>query len=284
ACYELYDTEMHESAVESRQLESELRRALSEEQLALHYQPILSTATGRLWGFEALARWNHPQRGLLDASAWLASVRAAGLSARLDTWVLATAIAHLARWRDRFPERADAMLSLNLTGESVLRTETSETILRLCEEHGVHPATVIVEIAESDLVEIGEPAVDALWQLHNRGVRLWIDDFGLGALPIARLHRLPVDALKVDARLIEAINPGEDALEVVRAVEVLGRSFGMTTIAEGIETAEQVREIRRLSIARAQGFYLAAPVPADEADQILERGLDLPMAELTTSD
>ncbi|MEM9555689.1 MAG: EAL domain-containing protein [Acidobacteriota bacterium] len=282
ACYEIFDAAMAETATARRDLEDGLRDAFAEHRLELHYQPILSLRDGSLTGFEALARWRHPDRGLLDAAEWIPATGDAGMLAELDAWTLEHAAARLADWTARFGDRDNLSLSVNLSVAEVLRDGLVERLEALRRQYEFHPSSLVLEMSERDLMCLGAEIEKPLWRLHRFGIRLWLDDFGTGASPLGLLHRLPFDALKVDRSFVDEIAPGDESIEVLRAARSLGEALGLTVIAEGVESPDQLRQLRRLGLHRAQGYHLGQPLNAEEAEKRLLRTPDGSSNETTT--
>jgi diguanylate cyclase (GGDEF)-like protein/PAS domain S-box-containing protein len=267
--YEIFDTEMQKSALERRELERDLARAVEQHELTLLYQPIVSLATGKMVGFEALLRWRHPSRGLLMPAELIPLCEDTGLIVAVGSYVVEESLRQLADWQKSFPESDAILVHVNLSAKEVNPNELLPMLDRVQKEHGVHPAGCIFEIPESVAATGGLQASDTLWQLRRRGYRLAINDIGLGNSSLGALQRLPLDMLKVDRSLVRAMEPGGDHVELVRAIGALGESFGLRVIATGIERPEQVDFLRELEIGFAQGFHFAAPVLAEEATRML---------------
>lgn len=267
--YEIFDTEMQKSALERRDLERDLARAVQQHELNLLYQPIVSLATGKMVGFEALLRWRHPSRGLLMPAELIPLCEETGLILAVGRFVVESALRQLATWQRDFPDSDATLVHVNLSAKEVNPNELLPLLDRVQKECGVHPAGIVFEIPESLAASSSSAAGDTLWQLRRRGYRLAINDIGLGSSSLAALQRLPLDMLKVDRALIKAMEPGGDHVELVRAIGAIGESFGLRVIACGIERAEQIDALRELEIPFAQGFHFAAPVLTDEATRML---------------
>ncbi|MEM6793168.1 MAG: EAL domain-containing protein [Acidobacteriota bacterium] len=286
ARYEIFDSEMHRSAVKRVQLGNELRQAFENEALEHHYQPIYSLSRGHVVGFEALARWRHHERGLLPARAWLPALEEAGLAGPFTRWSLRAACARLAAWQSAFPEHDAAQISLNLSPSELSHPDLLEQLdaeLGAAGEAGggggIHAGTLTLELSEQVLDPMDDALLDLLWRLRDRGFRLCIDDFGTASSSLSRLQRLPIHSVKIDRSFIGQMEPGQEAVEIVRAVAAVGQSLGWTVIAEGVESDQQIDTLRDLGVLLAQGYLLAQPLTAEEATERMDDRLPLPSIE-----
>ncbi len=268
ACYEIFDAEMQRSAVDRLRLESDIARAIDEERQVLHYQPIISLATGRVAGFEALVRWRHPERGLLGPVEMIPICEATGLIHPLGRWVLRTACRQVDEWQRQFPQHDGLQVSVNISVKQLLSPDFAEEIGSIAAETGVKPASVAIEIPESLLVDYSE-SLAILWQLRKLGFRVVIDNFGTGHSSLRELYRSPVDTLKIDRSFIARMKPGGEDVEVVRAAGAMGTALGLAAVAEGVETAGQLEQVRKLGLTHAQGFFLSRPLPAEEITDLI---------------
>ncbi len=267
--FEIFDTEMQKSALERRELERDLARAVEQQELTLLYQPIVALANGKMVGFEALLRWRHPSRGLLMPAELIPLCEETGLIVAVGRFVVESSLQQLAAWQRDFPNSDAILVHVNLSAKEVNPNELLPLLDRVQKESGVHPAGCIFEIPEAVAAASSVQASDTLWQLRRRGYRLAINDIGLGNSSLGALQRLPLDMLKINRTLVRAMEPGGDHVELVRAIGALGESFGLRVIASGIEKPEQIDALRELEIDYAQGFYFASPVMADEATRML---------------
>lgn len=268
ARYAIFDAEMHKQAMWRLQLETHLRRAIENEELVLYYQPMVSLATRRVMGFEALVRWAHPSGKIVAARELIPICEETGLVVPLGRWVLRQAARQVVDWQARLPEH-DCLVNVNLSAKEVVHADFLKNVDAICEETGVHPATLGLEMTET-LMMADEKISETLWELRNRGFRLYVDDFGTGQASLSALSRFPIDALKIDRTFIQADKGGN--VEIVRAIAALGETLGLSMVAEGVETREQLAEVIRLGLNGAQGFLFSKPLPREQAERLLTLG------------
>jgi diguanylate cyclase (GGDEF)-like protein len=257
--YEIFDEAMRADAVARLETESALRRALERGELLLHYQPAVDLATGAIRGLEALVRWQHPTRGLLAPAAFLPLAEETGLIVPIGEWVLREACTEAARW----PE--GLALSVNLSARQLAQPDLVATVRRALAETGTDPAMLCLEITESAVMESGAATTAQLRALKSLGVRLAIDDFGTGFSSLAHLRRFPVDMLKIDGTFVAGLGREPQDASIAAAVISLAHALGLSTVAEGVETEQQLDVLRRLGCDLGQGHLFARPQPAAEA-------------------
>ena len=268
----LFESHMQTQAHERLQRDGELRRALDRGELLLHYQPEVNLHTGRVVGVEALVRWAHPRLGLLAPAEFLPLADETGLIVAVDRWVLAEACRQAREWR-RDPDTAALTIGVNVAAGQLGRADLVEEVARTLLTTGLDPAALRLEITEHAAVEDLQAATGTLKGLKALGVRLAIDDFGVGFSSLGYVRELAVDTLKLDRSFMG--HPGRDGanLAVVQAVTTLAHALGIDVTAEGIEIAEQLASARRAGVDRGQGLFFAAPMPAAEVGVLLGRGL-----------
>ncbi len=273
ARYEVFDTEMHLRAVAQLQLEADLRRAVQNREFVLHFQPIITLATGVVAGFEALLRWRHPDRGVLHPVEFIDVAEQTGLAAEITWTALEQAWALMQEWTTRAPETwFDLGLSLNVSGRTFTHADLLPRIDEMLRGAAVEPEILRLELTEATLMADEEQSAEILGRLRDRGIGICIDNFGTGYSSLRHLQRLPVSALKVDRSFLQGIDREDGNRGVVESVIALGRSMGIDVIAQGVESLEQLAEIRRLGARYAQGYLLCEPLDADTAtDLVLER-------------
>jgi diguanylate cyclase (GGDEF)-like protein len=269
--YEVFDLNMRASVIARLQLETDLRSAVEREELRNYYQPIVSLGTGRITGFEALLRWQHPTRGLLQPLEFIPVAEETGMICELGWWNLQTACRQISGWNRHRSGNPPLVMSVNLSVKQFLQPNLAADIGKLLEEVGVAPTNLKLEITESSVMADPSAAVEMLTQIKKLGVQLSIDDFGTGYSSLSYLHRFPFDTLKIDRSFTRAIGQAGDTMEIVRTILPMAYSLRLNVIAEGVETAEQLEMLRTLQCEFAQGYYFSKPVPADEAGVLLER-------------
>jgi EAL domain-containing protein (putative c-di-GMP-specific phosphodiesterase class I) len=267
--YELFEPEMHAALMERLDLENELRGALSRNEFELHYQPIVSLETGRLEGVEALIRWRHPTRGVIAPDRFVHIAEQAGLIVAIGRWVLAHACQQVHDWQRDLPHAAHLVLTVNLSARQVQTPELIDDVTFALDRSGLHPSRLVLELTESSLVDDSETTISRLEQLRGFGVRVAIDDFGTGYSALGYLRHLPVDLLKIDRAFIGDLAPGSSEAAVIRAIVAMCRSLGIAPVAEGVETEQQVAELRAMGCGLAQGYHFARPAPADDVGRLL---------------
>jgi len=270
ARYQVFDRRMHEDAVARLRLETDLSRALERAQLRVHYQPIVALQEGRIDSFEALVRWEHPERGLVYPDEFIAVAEETGLIHGIGWWVLQEACLRTAEWRKKFPGYADLKVNVNLSGRQFRQEAITETIGRALREAGLGPDCVRLEITESVVMENAQESREVLAALQGQGIRLCIDDFGTGYSSLNYLHSFDIDVLKIDRSFVRRISRGHRP-EIIETIIELSRSLEMSVTAEGLETKEQLAQLRELQCERAQGYYFSRPLEASEVDRLLAR-------------
>ncbi len=266
----VFERGMHLRAVSQLQVGNDLRRAIDRDELLVYYQPIVELADDRLAGFEALVRWQHPTRGLIQPDQFIPVAEKTGLIHPIGEWVLRHASRQLAEWQQRYPDRVEGVfLSVNLAPSQLQRPRIVDELTEIVRAAGQEPSRIRLEITESGIMENPLTVKAKLDALKAKGFRLAIDDFGTGYSSLAHLHRFPIDTLKVDRSFIAPIMRDDEHLEIVRTILMLGRTLNMAVVAEGVETAEQDGLLRGLLCRYAQGWFYARPLAAYAADAFL---------------
>jgi diguanylate cyclase (GGDEF)-like protein/PAS domain S-box-containing protein len=270
ARYEVFDTDSRATERARMELEHDLRRALERGELRVHYQPIVDAITGRIVAFEALARWAHPQRGLLNAASFIPLAEESGTISALGRWVLREALAQIHQWQRDYPADPPVSVSVNLSPREVLQPRLPSNVADALREAGVRPESLALEITESLFIDSGDATLATLRELAALGVRLHLDDFGTGYSSLSYLHRFPISAVKIDRYFISRLDAAE-CEEIVRSVVELSKRLGMDTIAEGAESEAQGDRLRTLGCHLLQGYACARPVPPSDAELLLAR-------------
>jgi EAL domain-containing protein (putative c-di-GMP-specific phosphodiesterase class I) len=257
--WRVFENAMHDAALARLELEAELRGALERGEMVVHYQPVVSLETHVVVGYEALVRWQHPTRGLVPPLQFIPLAEDTGLILPIGAWVLEEACAAAAAWGD---ETNPLRLSVNISARQLFDPEFTTAVADVIARTGMDPRRLTLEITESVLMEDKSQAVLQLSSLKRLGVRIAIDDFGTGYSSLSYLRAFPVDVLKIDKSFIEHVAVDLEGACFVQAILHLAQVLRVTTVAEGIEDAEQARCLAELGCDLAQGFLFGAPVPA----------------------
>jgi diguanylate cyclase (GGDEF)-like protein/PAS domain S-box-containing protein len=260
--YEVFDRAMHAQAMTRLQLETDLRRALVREEFRLRYQPIVSLKTGRITGVEALVRWQHPDRGLTSPGEFIPVAEETGLIIPLGAWVLGEACRQLAVWRREF-RHARIALSVNLSAKQFGQADLVERIRDVLRESALDPRHLKLEITESAIIDNPGSAGAMLAQLKELGIQVQMDDFGTGYSSLSSLHSLPLDGLKIDRSFVSRMPENSATRQMVRTIALLARGLDLAVVAEGVETAEQLDDVRAMGCDYAQGYLIAPPLDPD---------------------
>jgi len=275
--YEVFDRKMHAAAMQRLQLETDLHRSLEQQDFLLHYQPIVTLETGALHGFEALVRWQRPQRGFTSPGDFIPLAEETGLIVRLDRWVLHEACRQLRAWQQEFPGYDHLTVSVNLSSRQFSQRDLVEYVAAMLRETTLPPQCLKLEITESAIMEKSEKVAAILRELRALGVRLSIDDFGTGYSSLSYLHRLPLNTLKVDRSFVSHMEEGAENLEIVRAIVALAHGLNMDVVAEGIETAGQVEQFRVLHCEYVQGHWFSKALDTGAVAALLAAGAQWPL-------
>jgi EAL domain-containing protein (putative c-di-GMP-specific phosphodiesterase class I) len=266
---EVFIPSMRTRARERLEQQLDVRRALASGQFRMTYQPVVDLDDGHLAGAEALVRWAHPRRGLVLPDEFIPTAEETGLIQSLGTWVLAQSIAEAAAWNRERP--VPLGVSVNLSARQMADGHLPELIGAALAVNSLDPGSLCLEITESLLMDEPEQVTCVLNELASLGVRLAIDDFGTGYSSLAYLKRFNVDILKIDQAFVQGIELDGENRAIVSAVLGLGASLGLTVVAEGVETAEQLDVLRELGCRMAQGFYFSAALPPEIFDELVTR-------------
>src|SRR5215211_2685516 len=263
---EIFDTAMHTRAVTLLRLESDLRRALEKDELCVYYQPIVSLANGELHGFEALVRWRHPERGIVSPDDFIPLAEETGLILPIGLRVLRDACMQLQKWQQYSLSHRDLIMSVNLSGKQLTQPDLIARIEEVLHESQINPWHLKLEITETVVMENPELAAVPLAKLRGLGLRLSIDDFGTGYSSLSYLNRFPVDTLKIDRSFVTSMNEADENLQIVKTIITLAGNLGMQVVAEGVETEEQLEQLRSLKCQYGQGFLFSKPLEVTDAD------------------
>ena len=267
--YRVFDPAMYERAVGRLEMENELRRAIEAEEFVVHYQPIVSLQTGEMWGMEALVRWNHPERGLLDPWEFMAVAEQSGIVVPMGERVLQEACCQAKEWQKDHPRIPPLVMSVNLSARQLQRPDISQIVERVLKKTGLEARCLRLDITETVYIKALEGNTQALDELRRIGVYISIDDFGTGYSSLAYLKRLPANALKTDKSFVKGIGEDIEDTAIVGMVIELAHTLGMEAIAEGVESEEQARLLKEMSCDFAQGFFFSEPLPPETATRFL---------------
>jgi diguanylate cyclase (GGDEF)-like protein len=270
ARYEMFDQDMHTRAVSRLQLESDLRQAVEQKEFCVYYQPIIALETGRLSGFEALVRWNHPRRGVVSPLDFIPVAEETGLIVSIGQWVLEEACRKVREWQLCSPPHRALSLSVNLSARQVAQPDLLDRIKAALEKSRLDPHHLKLEITESVVMDNAEAAALMFKQLRALGVQLSIDDFGTGYSSLSYLHRFPLNYLKIDRSFVMRMTTDNDNA-IVKTISTLAQNLGMQVIAEGIETAEQYEQLKSLGCEYGQGFLFSPPLDTDGVLRLLSQ-------------
>jgi diguanylate cyclase (GGDEF)-like protein/PAS domain S-box-containing protein len=264
--YEFFEPDMHTAALRRLELKAELQQALEGDQFFVHYQPSVDLASGRITGIEALVRWKHPEQGIVPPLDFIPLAEETGLILPIGRWVLREACRQARKWQQAHPDNPELSVGVNLSGRQLQDPTIVADVRAALEDTQLPARTLILEITETVLLQDAEAAASTLAALKDLGVKLAIDDFGTGYSSLGYLDRFPVDIVKIAKPFIDGVAHGPDESAVAAAMITLSSTLGLKTVAEGIEDADQLAELRALSCDQGQGFFLARPVaPADVA-------------------
>ena len=268
--YQIFDSEMHNAAIEVLQLENDLRRAVNQQEFIVHYQPIVALPTGKIVGFEALVRWKHPQQGLISPTLFIPIAEETGLINPIGNWVLREACYQLQQWYHQKLTDYPLTMSVNLSVRQFAQPDLIEQIDTILAETQLNPQSLKLEITESVIMKNSQPVKVILQQLQERQIQLCIDDFGTGYSSLSYLHNFPIDNIKIDRSFISSLDGNSDNLGLVSAIMNIAQALKMSVTAEGIETAQQLEQLRVLNCDFGQGYLFSKPLDGKNATNLIE--------------
>ena len=263
--YVVFEPGMHAHALKRLYLETDLRRAVERGEFVVFYQPILSLETNSLAGFEALVRWQHPERGLIAPGDFTPMAEETGMIVSIDRLVLRESCRQMQEWLARFPRGHRLFVSVNLSNKQMVQPDLVGFVSGVLADTGIRPASLKLEITENVIIETPEETIAILAQLKSLGVQLYIDDFGTGYSSLSYLHRLPIDGLKIDRSFIQGMGANGENQQIVKMIMLLARDMNIGVIAEGLETEDQVAQVKALHCGFGQGYLFSRPVGCDQA-------------------
>ena len=271
ARYALFHKGLHANALNLLHMETDMRRAIDRSEFFIEYQPIVSLQSGSLSGFEALVRWQHPERGLIGPSDFIPMAEDAGYIAPIGQWVLREACTQMRSWHQQFSANLPLSIAVNLSTKQFMNSNLLEQVIQTLNVTGMDPRMLKLEITETGVMENIEVVSIMLERLRNHGIQLSIDDFGTGYSSLSYLHRLPINTLKIDRSFVHHLGQDTGNREIVRTIVSLARNLGMGVVAEGVETNRQLSRLRALDCESAQGFLFAGPLSAPSAEDLIKR-------------
>lgn len=269
AQYQVFDQEMHKHALARLQLETEMRQALERKEFSLYYQPIIQLKTNELAGFEALIRWEHPTRGMISPLEFIPVAEETGLIHPLGKWILYESCRQLSEWQNENSSVANIAISVNLSSKQFLQSDLAEQVASTLNRTGLSPSSLKLEITESHILENTARAIEMMNQLRALGVEISLDDFGTGYSSLSYLHQLPIDYLKIDRSFVSRMTESKENAEIVYTIIKLGQNLKMRVIAEGIETNEQLEQLKKLGCQYGQGYFFSKPLRAQTVDAFI---------------
>jgi diguanylate cyclase (GGDEF)-like protein/PAS domain S-box-containing protein len=267
--YSVFDPAMYQRALDRLEAVNELRRAIERVEFVVHYQPIVSLQSGEVFAVEALVRWEHPERGLLEPSEFVPMAEESGLVVPMGEQVLREACFRAKEWQEKHPRTQPLRMAVNLSARQLSRTDLAETVERMLLETGMEGSHLILDVTETAYVRALETNTAALERLRSMGVRIFIDDFGTGYSSLSYLKRLPADAIKIDKSFVKGLGQDDKDTAIIRMIIELAHTLGMKVIAEGVEAGEQAALLREMGCDMAQGLYFVKPLPAEASPEFL---------------
>lgn len=269
--FEIFDKVMHARAILRLKLENDLRRAVERCEFEVYYQPVINLRTRSISGFEALVRWQHPERGLISPADFIAVAEETELIVPLGQWVLFESCRQIKEWQTKWTFPSPLTISVNLSAKQFKQPDLVEQIKQILYQTKLDPQSLRLEITESVVMDNAETATAMLRQLRSLGVQLSIDDFGTGYSSLSYLHRFPVNILKIDRSFVSRMAIDEESLGIVETIIALAAKLKMKTVAEGVETQEQSEQLKKFNCEYAQGYLFSEPVAAGRAEELISR-------------
>jgi diguanylate cyclase (GGDEF)-like protein/PAS domain S-box-containing protein len=270
ARYEIFDTQMRERAIARLQLELDLRRAIEDQEFCVHYQPLVELESGKIFGFEALLRWQHPEKGMIKPMEFIPVAEETGLLIPIGLWLLQEACHQTRRWQECYPMQPPLSISVNFSSRQLTQPDLVEQIGSILNATGLPATSLRLEVTEDVVMENVHQSMIIMAKLRELGVHIEMDDFGTGYSSLSNLYRLPIENIKIDASFIWRMDTASHNLSIVRTIVSMARELGMGTIAEGVETIEQFEQLRSLNCRFGQGYLFSHPVEGHKVDLLLK--------------
>ena len=270
ACHELFAADLRKHVVSLLKMETELHQAVARgEEFLVYYQPVVSLQSGELAGFEALVRMRRPDGSLLPPSEFIPLTEETGLIVSIGRWVLAEACRQMQAWQQRYPEHPPMQMSVNLAGRQFAEPDLLQQIQAVLAQSGLDIKNLKLEVTETVLMTHAEAATVVLEQLSALGVKLLMDDFGTGYSSLSYLYRFPINTLKIDASFVRRMDVDRKSADIIQSIVTLAHTLGMDIVAEGVENATQLAQLRALQVEYGQGYHFAKPLDAAAAEAMI---------------
>ncbi|PSN19130.1 GGDEF domain-containing protein [filamentous cyanobacterium CCP5] len=269
--YAVFDPDMHQSAIRLFELETSLRQALEREQFSLYYQPIVCLGTGKLLGFEALVRWQHPEHGLIAPGEFLPIAKETGLMVPLSEWIFQTACRQMACWLRQFPTAKDLSVSVNVAADQLKDADFLEFLDQTLVQAGLKAIALKLEVTENLLLENVDKVLATLLKVQKRGIEISIDDFGTGYSSLSYLKQFPINTLKIDKSFVDDLGHDREDASIVKAIIQIAQSLKMNVVAEGVETEAQRQRLQQLGCDACQGYLVSRPLASEQATDFIQR-------------
>jgi diguanylate cyclase (GGDEF)-like protein len=268
-CAETFKPSMRQRVLDRLSLETDLRKAINADELRVFYQPIADLGSGQLMGFEALVRWQHPEKGLLSPIDFVALAEETGVIISIDRWMLREACQQVHIWNQKYKLENDLTISVNISARHIASPELREYVAQVLKETGLSPDNLKLEITEFSIVDHNEITASAFSNLQELGIQIQIDDFGIGYSSLGYLSSFPINALKIDQSFVGRIVEDRSQRDIVQAIISLTERLNVKVIAEGVETYEQLNELRQLGCQLGQGYLLSTPLDIQAAENFI---------------
>jgi EAL domain-containing protein (putative c-di-GMP-specific phosphodiesterase class I) len=268
---EVFKPPMRERVLERLSLEADLRKAIGEGELRVYYQPIADLDTGQLTGFEALVRWQHPEKGLLPPGKFIALAEETGMIISIDRWILRQACQQIMEWNEKYKPEPELSINVNISAKHIATPELRQYVIQVLEETGLESDKLKLEITEFSLVDHSDITASAFSNLQDLGVHIQIDDFGIGYSSLGYLSNFPINALKIDRSFIGNIVESTDQRDIVQAIISLTERLNVEVIAEGVETYDQLEQLRQLGCQLGQGYLFSTPLDSSEVEALIHQ-------------
>ena len=268
---ELHDQNVDEITRRSLKLESDMRHALQRNEFTLFYQPLVNLSTGKICGWEALIRWNHPKRGLIMPVEFIPIAEETGAILQIGTWVIEESCRQAQKWREKYPSHAECIINVNLSMRQFQQQYLPQMIRNILEETNLDPALLKLEITESAAMRDAANSFSIMTALKSLRINLAIDDFGTDYSSLSYLKRLPVDSLKIDKSFVDGLGADKENTAIIHAILSLAKALDISTAAEGIENENQLKLLRELGCHIGQGYYFSIPMPPHNAEKLIEQ-------------